>query len=176
MRCLPTTLPRFWSSMTPGRAHFHLSSRDSFNRGIGIRTIPPLKSVNKTMESSGHFNVVEKTIAEIHDAYRSGATDARAVTQAFLDRIEAYDRKGPALWAIIVANPDALRDADMLDREFAQTGTFKGPLHGIPVLVKDDYDVAGRPTTGGSASLTGWKPTCDATIVGRLRAAGAIIL
>src|SRR5260370_30637699 len=122
MKLLPTTLRRFSPSMTPGRAHFHLSSGDSFKCGIGIRIIPPLKLVNKTMEPN--FNVVEKTIAEIHDAYRSGVTDARAVTQAFLDRIEAYDRKGPALWAIIVANPDALRDADILDSELAQTRTF----------------------------------------------------
>jgi Asp-tRNA(Asn)/Glu-tRNA(Gln) amidotransferase A subunit family amidase len=121
-------------------------------------------------------DVVEKTIAQIHEAYRSGATTARAVTQAFLDRIEAYDRRGPALWAIVVTNPAALADADELDREFVRTGSFKGPLHGIPVLVKDNYDVAGLQTTGGSASLIGWKPERDATVVRKLREAGAIIV
>src|SRR5882757_4901015 len=121
-------------------------------------------------------DVVEKTIAQIHEAYRSGATNARGVTQAFLDRIEAYDRRGPALWAIVVTNPAALADADELDRSLAQTGEFKGPLHGIPVLVKDNYDVAGLQTTGGSATLVGWKPGKDATVVAKLREAGAIIL
>jgi amidase len=122
------------------------------------------------------YDVVEKTIAQIHEAYRSGATTARMVTQAFLDRIEAYDRKGPALWAIVVTNPEAMQDAERLDREFARTGAFIGPLHGIPVLIKDNYDVAGLQTTGGSAALKGWKPSRDATIVSKLRAAGAIIL
>ncbi len=122
------------------------------------------------------YDVVEKTIAQIHEAYRSGATTARMVTQAFLDRIEAYDRKGPALWAILVTNPEAMQDAERLDREFARTGAFIGPLHGIPVLIKDNYDVAGLQTTGGSAALKGWKPSRDATIVSKLRAAGAIIL
>ncbi|MEH2470625.1 amidase [Nitrobacteraceae bacterium AZCC 2161] len=122
------------------------------------------------------YDVVEKTIAQIHDAYQSGATNSRAVTKAFLDRIEAYDRKGPALWAVVVTNPAALQDAEKLDREFARTGAFSGPLHGIPVLIKDNYDVAGLQTTGGSAALKGWKPSRDATIVSKLRAAGAIIL
>jgi amidase len=121
-------------------------------------------------------DVVEKSVAQIHEAYRSGATTARAVTQAFLDRIDAYDRRGPQLWAIIVTNPSALSDADKLDRAFAETGQFKGPLHGIPVLVKDNYDVAGLQTTGGSASLLGWTPGRDSTVVAKLRAAGAIIL
>jgi amidase len=122
------------------------------------------------------YDVVEKTIAQIHEAYRSGVTTARAVTQAFVDRIEAYDRKGPALWAIVVINPEALQDAEKLDCEFARTGAFKGPLHGIPVLIKDNYDVTGLQTTGGSAALKGWKPSRDATIVSKLRTAGAIIL
>lgn len=126
--------------------------------------------------SKEQFDVVEKTIAQIHDAYRSGATSARAVTEAFLKRIETYDRKGPALWAIIVTNPAALADAMTLDDEFVRTGKLRGPMHGIPVLVKDNYDVAGLQTTGGSAALKGWIPSQDATVVRKLRAAGAIIL
>ncbi len=122
------------------------------------------------------FRVEEASIAEIHAAYRQGAASARAVTQAFLDRIEAYDRRGPALWSIIATNPDALADAASLDRRFAQTGAFVGPLYGIPVLVKDNYDVAGLQTTGGSAALIGWVPERDATVIRKLKAAGAIIL
>ncbi len=122
------------------------------------------------------FRVEEASIADIHAAYRAGATNARAVTQAFLERIEAYDRRGPALWSIIATNPEALARADALDRHFAKSGEFLGPLHGIPVLVKDNYDVAGLQTTGGSASLIGWVPDRDATVIAKLKAAGAIVL
>jgi Asp-tRNA(Asn)/Glu-tRNA(Gln) amidotransferase A subunit family amidase len=128
------------------------------------------------MNGTASFRVEEASIAAIHAAYRAGQTNARTVTQAFLDRIEAYDRRGPALWAIVATNPDALSDADALDRHYATTGDFVGPLHGIPVLVKDNYDVAGLQTTGGSASLIGWVPERDATVIRKLKEAGAIIL
>ena len=122
------------------------------------------------------FRVYEASIADIHAAYRDRATNARAVIQSHLDRIEAYDRSGPQLWAIVTVNPDALADAEALDRHFAETGEFAGPLHGIPVLVKDNYDVAGLPTTGGSKALIEWVPQRDATVVRKLRDAGAVIL
>jgi amidase len=122
------------------------------------------------------FGVEEKSIAEILAAYRAGVTTAEAVTQRFLDRIDAYDRRGPQLWAIVVNNPGALAEAHALDRTFARTGELTGPLHGIPVLVKDNYDVAGLQTTAGSAALLGWTPRRDATAVARLRGAGAIVL
>jgi len=128
------------------------------------------------MSQKAGFQVEEKTIAEIHAAYLSGETKAKAVTQAFLDRIEAYDRRGPALWTIVLTNPKAIEDAQALDDAFAKTGKLTGPLHGIPVLVKDNYDVAGLQTTGGSATLLGWVPPKDSTVVAKLRAAGAIIL
>jgi amidase len=128
------------------------------------------------MAKEQRFRVEEKSIADFHAAYRTAATTACAVTRAFLDRIEAYDRKGPQLWAIVVTNPNAFADAEALDRAYAQTGELVGPLHGIPVLVKDNYDVAGLQTTGGSAALLGWVPPRDATVVRKLRAAGAIIL
>ncbi|MCC7347502.1 MAG: hypothetical protein IT538_08900 [Variibacter sp.] len=122
------------------------------------------------------LEIKEVTIAELHAAYREGRATARAVTQAHLDRIAAYDRKGPALGAVIVTNPAALEDAERLDAQLRQTGALSGPLHGIPVLVKDNFDVAGLQTTGGSAALIGWVPTRDATVVTKLRAAGAVIL
>ncbi len=128
------------------------------------------------MTGSASFRVEEASIADIHAAYKAGVKNARAVTQAFLDRIEAYDRRGPALWTIVVINPNALSDADGLDSHFATTGEFVGPMHGIPVLMKDNYDVAGLQSTGGSAALIGWVPERDATVVQKLRAAGAIIL
>jgi Asp-tRNA(Asn)/Glu-tRNA(Gln) amidotransferase A subunit family amidase len=122
------------------------------------------------------FSVEEKSVADIHAAYRSGAATAAGVTQAFLDRIAAYDRKGPQLWTVVLTNPEALADAKALDESYAKTGKFKGPLHGIPVLVKDNYDVAGLQTTGGSGALIGWVPGKDATVITKLREAGAVIL
>ena len=122
------------------------------------------------------FAIEEATIEGIHAAYRARKATARGVTQAHLHRIAAYDRKGPALGAIIQTNPQALTDADTLDAHWQKTGTLLGPLHGIPVLVKDNYDAAGLPTTGGSGTLLGWVPRKDSTAVRKLRAAGAIIL
>ena len=128
------------------------------------------------MSAAAPFRIEETSIADLHAAYRSGTVSVRAACQAHLDRIAAYDRKGPALWAIVAINPDAMADAERLDEYFARTNSFAGPLHGIPVLVKDNYDVAGLQTTGGSATLLGWIPDRDATVVAKLRAAGAIIL
>lgn len=125
---------------------------------------------------AGAFTIEEATVGDILAAYRAGAASADAVVQAHLDRIAAYDRKGPALGAIIVTNPQALADAAALDEHLQKTGNLVGPLHGIPVLVKDNYDVAGLQTTGGSAALIGWVPTKDSTVVHKLRAAGAVIL
>jgi amidase len=122
------------------------------------------------------FDIEEATVVDILAAYREGRTTAANVVQAHLDRIAAYDRKGPALGAIIVTNPQALADAAALDAHLQKTGTLIGPLHGIPVLVKDNYDVAGVQTTGGSSALIGWMPAKDATVVRKLRAAGAVIL
>lgn len=122
------------------------------------------------------FAIEEATIASIHGAYRAGTASAQGVTQAHLERIAAYDRKGPMLGAIIVTNSQALADAAVLDAYWQRTSAFVGPLHGIPVLVKDNYDVAGLETTGGSSALRGWVPRQDSTAVRKLREAGAIIL
>src|SRR3546814_16451213 len=86
------------------------------------------------MQRDGTFRLEEASIADVHAAYRAGATSARAITQAFLDRIEAYDRRGPALWTIVVTNPDALSDPDALGRPLAAPGQFVGPPPAIPVL------------------------------------------
>lgn len=122
------------------------------------------------------FRIEETSIAALHAGYVSGRATAVSVCQAHLDRIAAYDRKGPALGAIIINNPHALADAASLDAVLASTGKLVGPLHGIPVLVKDNYDVAGLQTTGGSAVLLGWIPKTDATVIARIRAAGGVIL
>ncbi len=126
--------------------------------------------------ASAVFPVEEATIASLHAAYLGRTTTAAEVTAAYLARIEAYDQRGPHINSIISLNPRALDDARALDAQLAATGKLAGPLHGIPVLVKDCIDAAGMPMTGG---FQGWKnyiPPTDAPLVARLRAAGAIIL
>jgi len=122
------------------------------------------------------FPIEETSIAALHAAYLNGGATAVSVCQAHLDRIAAYDRKGPALGAIIITNPEALAEAALLDAAVASSGKLAGPLHGIPVLVKDNYDVAGLQTTGGSAALLGWIPERDASVIARIKAAGGIVL
>lgn len=122
------------------------------------------------------FDVVETTIAEVHAAYTAGSLTARELVEAYLARIEAYDRRGPSLNAIVVVNPRALEVADSLDALLEETGRLVGPLHGIPLIVKDNYDTHDLPTTAGSAVLEGSIPPDDAFQVRRIREAGAIVL
>lgn len=122
------------------------------------------------------FDVVEATIPAIHEAMLAGRLTARSLVEAYLARIEAYDRQGPSLNALVVVNDGALGRADSLDAALARTGRLTGPLHGIPVIVKDNYDTGDLPTTAGSAVLAGSVPPDDAFQVRRIREAGAIVL
>lgn len=122
------------------------------------------------------FDVVETTIAEVHAAFVSKQLTARELTQLYLDRIAAYDQKGPAINCMIAINEQALAEADKLDAEFSKTGKLVGPLHGVPVLVKDEIDTAGMPTTQGVTVFKDYRPPLDAFVVAKLRAQGAIIL
>ncbi|HYD54194.1 MAG TPA: amidase family protein [Gemmatimonadaceae bacterium] len=121
------------------------------------------------------FAVEEATIADIHAAMRRGALSCRALVDRYLARIEAYDKRGPSVNAITSINPAARRIADSLDALYRRGGAV-GPLHCVPVLVKDNFDTADLPTTAGSLALIGFVPARDATQVARLRAAGAIVL
>ena len=121
------------------------------------------------------FDVLEQTIPELQAAMEAGRVTSREIVAQYLARIEAYDRRGPALRAMININGGALDEAAALDRERAETGP-RGPLHGIPVVVKDNYDVAGLPTTAGASALAGWHPPDDAFQVAKLKAAGAVII
>ncbi len=121
------------------------------------------------------FSIMETTIEEIHAAFRSGQLTSRQLVQMYLDRIEAYDQKGPAINSIITLNKKALEEADKLDAAFKQSG-FVGPLHGIPIILKDQVDAAGFPTTLGSVLMKDYYPERDAFAIGKLRNAGAIIL
>jgi amidase len=122
------------------------------------------------------FHLEEATIGDVHAAYMSGTLTAAKLVQAYLERIQAYDRAGPKLNVVIFLNPKALEEAAALDEQLRKTGKFVGPLHGIPVLLKDNVNTRNMPTTGGSLSLAGYTPATDAAITQKLRSAGAIIL
>jgi len=118
----------------------------------------------------------EATIDGLQEQMKAGTLTARRLTQAYLDRIEALDGKGPALRSVIETNPDALAIADGLDAERKTKGP-RGPLHGIPILLKDNLDTADRmTTTAGSLALTGSIPPRDSFVAQRLREAGAVLL
>jgi amidase len=120
--------------------------------------------------------IEEVPVSALRASLDSGEFTIRELVQACLDRIEAMDKVGPCLNAVIEINPDALVIADALDAELA-AGTIRGPLHGIPILLKDNIATAdGMENTAGSLALVGAKPTRDAFITTRLRDAGAVIL
>lgn len=122
------------------------------------------------------FPVEETSVAAVQAAYLSGKTTAVEVTRAHLARITAYDKQGPLINALVTVNGQALEEAAALDAQLKRSGRLSGPLHGIPVLVKDNIDVLGLPMSSG---FQGWKnfyPASDATLVRKLRAAGAIII
>jgi amidase len=122
------------------------------------------------------YDVEEKSIAELQADLTSGAVTSEQLVEAYLARIEAVDRNGPALNSIIALNPDALEQARALDAERA-AGRVRGPLHGIPILIKDNIESAdAMATTAGSLALAENVTNRDAPLVARLRAAGAIIL
>ena len=121
------------------------------------------------------FNILETTIEQVHAAYKSGELTCCQLVQMYLDRIEAYDKKGPAINAIITLNPDALKEADRLDAAFKSSG-FVGSLHGIPIIMKDQGDATPMPTTLGSLLFKDHYPDRDAFVVDKLKKAGAIIL
>jgi amidase len=122
------------------------------------------------------FELEEITIARLQDAMKSGRHSARAIVEMYLARIDEIDRRGPRLNSIIELNPDALAIADALDGE-RKAGRVRGPLHGIPVLIKDNIDTADKmKTSAGSLALADSIAPRDAFIVERLRAAGAIII
>ncbi len=122
------------------------------------------------------FELDEATTTDLQDAMKSGKYTARSITERYLARIEQIDKQGPAINSIIELNPDALAIADGLDQERKDKGP-RGPLHGIPVLIKDNIDTADKMmTTAGSLALLGSKPLKDSTVAQKLREAGAVIL
>jgi amidase len=121
------------------------------------------------------FRIEETTIAQLQAAFRDGSLTCRSLVERYLARIDAHDKQGAALNAIVLINPDALKTADDLDGRFRQSGPV-GPMHCVPVLVKDNYETTDMPTTAGSLSLKGMMTGADAFVVKRLRDAGAVMI
>ena len=154
-------------------------------RGLGwfvvfSMAMSPLKAERTPGQSpttrSLEFAVEEATIAGIHAAVAAGQVTCVQVVQAHLRRIEAYDQRGPALHALITINPAALAAAAELDRTRAASRSALRPLECIPVILKDNFNTADMPTTGGSVTLASSVPLEDAFVVKRLREAGAIVI
>jgi Asp-tRNA(Asn)/Glu-tRNA(Gln) amidotransferase A subunit family amidase len=121
------------------------------------------------------FRIEEATIREIHAAMKEGQLTCRELVQGYLRRIEAFDKNGPAINAIVLVNPDALAEADKLDARYQQSG-FVGPLHCVPAIVKDNFETLGLQTAAGSLSLEGFVSTKDAFQVRRIKEAGALVI
>jgi amidase len=143
---------------------------------VGIRAdqrVPPPKSQPAPVIE--FFEVHELSILDLQSALSSGHVTSRRLVESYLARIQAYDQAGPRLNAILLINPRAREDADAMDRERADN-KVRGPLHGVPILIKDNYNTADMPTSGGALGLATLQPSADAFQVKKLRDAGAVIL
>jgi amidase len=125
--------------------------------------------------SVAQLDLKAATIADLNAAFKKGTLTAEKLTALYLARIAAYDQQGPAINTVITLNPNALAEARALDAE-RKAGKVRGPLHGVPMVLKDLYNTFDLPTTAGSQLLAGSVPPADAFVVKKLRDAGAIIL
>jgi amidase len=167
------------NSHSPERRRF---LQTSVLTGVTAAALPALAGAREIVPSPAPqrgpagFELDETTIADLQAGMASGKQTAHSITQKYLARIQEIDKHGPALASVIEVNPDALAIADALDKERAQKHV-RGPMHGIPVLIKDNIDTADRmQTTAGSLALLGSKPAKDSFVAQRLREAGAVIL
>jgi len=147
--------------------------------GCALALVEPVSSFSETRESSvavPAFELEEMSLSELQQGLQSGKYSSRSLVEKYVDRINDLDKRGPALNSVIELNPDAESIAAALDRERKDKGV-RGPLHGIPILIKDNIDSADRMrTTAGSLALMGARPLQDASVTKKLRDAGAVIL
>src|SRR5688500_10734399 len=129
----------------------------------------------RPLEAQRTVDLDAVTIADVNAALAKGTLTSERLVQMFLARIQAFDRQGPMLRSVITINPRAIETARALDAERKTKGP-RSPLHGIPIVVKDNIDTADLPTTGGSVLLEGSIPPDDAFVIRKLRAAGAVII
>lgn len=142
----------------------------------GAMFVPVLFLPQQRNATSRAFALEEATISAIHAAFAARQLTCAQLVRSYLARIEAYDDQGPALNALLTVNPRALETAAEMDKAFAADKSIRRSLHCIPVILKDNYDTADMPTTGGAETLAQSRPMEDAFVVRRLRQAGAIII
>jgi Asp-tRNA(Asn)/Glu-tRNA(Gln) amidotransferase A subunit family amidase len=147
-------MPRLWSSLC---------------------LLAALFATHQPAQQSTSFQVVEATISDIHAAMQAGRLTCRGLVEQYLRRIEAYDKNGPAINAIVVVNPAVVAQADDLDARYKRSG-MTGPLHCIPVIVKDNFETVGLQSAAGSLALAGFVSKTDAFQVRRIKEAGALVL
>ena len=138
-----------------------------------VATLPALAAPQAKAPAT--FQIEEATISQVHAAMKAKQLTCRDLVAQYLKRIDADDKQDPALNAIVQINPDALKEADALDRRFAQSG-LTGPLHCVPAIVKDNFETIGLQSADGSLSLQGFVSNKDAFLVKRIKAAGAIVI
>lgn len=146
-----------------------------FGMSYRLLTIALLSCVLLEAQTTAPFEVDEATIAQVHNAIRERRLTCRELVDAYLRRIAAYDKNGPAINAIVIVNPNATKEAEDMDRRFARSG-LTGPLHCVPMIVKDNFETKGLQTSNGALAFAGYLPAEDASQVARVKAAGAIVL
>jgi Asp-tRNA(Asn)/Glu-tRNA(Gln) amidotransferase A subunit family amidase len=140
-----------------------------------LAAVPLLAQAPPARFEPARFEVEETTIAQVHAAMQAGQLTCHELVDLYLKRIAAYDKNGPAINAIVLLNPNAEKEADDLDRRYAQSG-LAGPLHCVPMIVKDNFETKGLRTTNGALALASYIPAQDAFEVKRVKEAGAIVL
>ena len=133
-------------------------------------------SVTSAQQARAPFHLQEATIGAVHGAFAAGQLTCARLTRLYLDRIEAYNLRGPALHAIIMVNPKSMETATEMDRQYRANPSGAGSLHCIPIILKDNFNTFDMPTTGGNAGMRNSLPPADAFTVARMRKAGALIL
>ena len=153
-----------------------------FDRGpimrphIPLALLPFLAACLRVVPAfAGGFHLTDATIADLNAAFKAGTLTSEQLVSLYLRRIEAYDKQGPSINAVITLNPHALTTARALDVERRTKGP-RSPIHGVPIVLKDNFDTFDLPTTAGSLLLKGLIPPDDAFVVNKLREAGAVIL
>lgn len=151
--------------------------RRCFNRRIAmLGAVSVLLMISVSMVSAADFRFQEATVASIHSAFTSGQITCTQLTKLYLDRIETYNMRGPALHAIITVNPKALELAADMDRKYRSNPSAVGSLHCIPVILKDNFNTYDMPTSGANMGMKNSIPPADAFTVDRMRKAGALII
>jgi amidase len=145
-------------------------------RFIHILAVGTVLCVVSPAAAQAPFHLEEATIVTIRAAFASGQLTCTQLTRLYLDRIEAYNLKGPSLHAIINVNPEAMATAAEMDRQYRANPAGVGTLHCIPLVLKDNFNTADMPTTGGNVSMKDSRPSADAFTVAKLRRAGVLIL